>query len=204
MQELETFGLNVPLRSIGQAIDCLVYILRFVCVCAHSCGCGCCFASLLTLTLLAASTCVPTCCSGAVETKCTARELHTALRTFTDLRLPCCDAIAKAYMTHVAVVEARTAAAAAAAAAAATSTDGVEEQHSGVAGRMPSIGSLVSADWRLGITVQGSNSDAVEVPYVNMVLRTSDADGRVKGHPLHLTLTEFKVCMRTRTLAHVT
>ena len=85
----------------------------------------------------------PLSCSGAVETKVTARELHTALRAYSDLHVSCCDAIAKAYLNHTLAVEARVAAAAAAAAAAASSGDAVDEQAGGVVGRLPSIGTLV-------------------------------------------------------------
>ena len=56
---------------------------------------------------------------------------------------------------------------------------------------------LLQADWRLGITVKSSGSDVVEVPFVTMILRTSDADGRVSGHPLQMSLAEFRVRLFT-------
>ena len=225
----------------------------------------------------------PLSCSGAVETKVTARELHTALRAYSDLHVSCCDAIAKAYLNHTLAVEARVAAAAAAAAA---SGDAVDEQAGGVVGRLPSIGTLVQvraggpgcaprrhACWAICCACLDScpcrlciwrtrPSDSVEcwsvrvvrkrrdhsvvlvvqschrtrprclcyflsprqswghpllhrvcslvhrvilpcyrrtgeVPFVTMILRTSDADGRVSGHPLQMSLAEFRVRLFT-------
>ncbi len=124
-------------------------------------------------------------CRGALESKVTPRDLLAALRAHTDLVGPCSDAVAKAFLAHSVQVEARAARSSAGAGADAPTGD---DQ-----GRVLSIGSLVSVDWRLGITVQSSADAATEVPFVSLVLKTGDADGRVHGHPLHLSLAEFRV-----------
>jgi hypothetical protein len=123
-------------------------------------------------------------CRGALESKATPRDLLSALRGHTDLTAPCAEAVAKAFLAHTVHMEAR----AARTSAAAGSGDAPPED----ASRVLSIGSLVSVDWKLGITVRSNVGDATEVPFVSLVLRTGDADGRVHSHPLHLSLSDFR------------
>lgn len=50
---------------------------------------------------------------------------------------------------------------------------------------------LVGFDWKLGVGVRSSHCRSLKTPFVAVTLRVADSAGRVRYHPLELSLKEF-------------
>ena len=137
-------------------------------------------------------------CSGALSLKPTRQQFAAACQSQTDLSLECIEAIVISYDSHVAA-----AAAAAAAAAKPAGGDGADAQLPPDLSKVLSIGNVVGFDWKLGITVRSSASEVpVEVPFVTVILRVADCDGRVSSHTLELSIADFRVRVALCALGH--
>mmetsp|Transcript_50809 Transcript_50809/g.99604 ORF Transcript_50809/g.99604 Transcript_50809/m.99604 type:complete len:204 (+) Transcript_50809:53-664(+) len=64
-------------------------------------------------------------------------------------------------------------------------------------GRTLRLGQLVGFEWKLGVGVSSSNCKALNAPFVSVVLKVSDADGKVDHFPVELQLHEFQDFART-------
>lgn len=53
------------------------------------------------------------------------------------------------------------------------------------------IGELRSLEWKLGVTVASSSCSALNSPFVSMVARVADPDGRIASRAFELTVSEF-------------
>eukprot|EP00002_Diphylleia_rotans_P008119 TRINITY_DN1783_c0_g1_i1.p1 TRINITY_DN1783_c0_g1~~TRINITY_DN1783_c0_g1_i1.p1 ORF type:complete len:198 (+),score=40.08 TRINITY_DN1783_c0_g1_i1:50-643(+) len=62
--------------------------------------------------------------------------------------------------------------------------------------RLLSVGTLVDMQWKVGVAVQSSNCEALRSPYVSIVLKVADSDGKVHAHPFELTVPEFQAFAR--------
>jgi len=59
------------------------------------------------------------------------------------------------------------------------------------------LGQLVGFEWKLGVGVSSSHCRALNSPFVAIVLRIAQPDGRISAHALELTLRQFQDFSKT-------
>jgi len=59
------------------------------------------------------------------------------------------------------------------------------------------LGQLMGLDWKLGVGISSSHCRALNSPFVSLVLRVAEPDGRVTAHALELTLAQFQEFSKT-------
>jgi hypothetical protein len=55
------------------------------------------------------------------------------------------------------------------------------------------VGQLLDFEWKLGVAVESSNCKALNAPFVSILLRTLDDNGKVISHAFELSFSEFQV-----------
>lgn len=133
--------------------------------------------------------------SGATACGVSRDEFAGACTTHTDLSPACVGVLAD--VLHASAKEDEAAAAAAAAGAAESKADGDGDDDdvaapSSSTGRVLSVGNVVGMDWKLGMTVESSHCTDVSAPFVMLLLKVADSNGRVTSYPMELSLPEFR------------
>ncbi len=55
------------------------------------------------------------------------------------------------------------------------------------------IGQLVDMDWKLGVAVESSNCKKLNYPFISVLLRTLDSNGKLQCHSFEMSIPEFQV-----------
>jgi len=55
------------------------------------------------------------------------------------------------------------------------------------------VGQLLDFEWKLGVAVESNNCKKLNAPFVSILLRTLDDNGKVVSHAFELSFPEFQV-----------
>ena len=63
-------------------------------------------------------------------------------------------------------------------------------------------GKLVNVDWSLGVSVNSDSSVGINQPYVTLLFRVADGEGKTRGHCAELSFEQFRAFRATLADAH--
>ena len=72
--------------------------------------------------------------------------------------------------------------------------DGEEaEHHIPANNKVLSVGELIGIEWKLGVSVQSDSDQDLNAPFVSVLIRTRDSNGKPCSSSFELTIKEFQV-----------